>query len=121
MNPAAVLVVDLVCVVVFAIAGRGAHGEALGAALVAGTAWPFLVGCLAGWGVLRVWRDPLRLRTGALLMVVTVVVGQVVRVLAGGSTHWTFVVVSVVFLTLLLVGWRWAARLASRRRGVSAS
>ncbi|SDB93876.1 Protein of unknown function [Raineyella antarctica] len=116
-----VLLVDLVCVVAFATLGRGAHGEAVGVAQVADTAWPFLVGCLAGWGVLRAWRTPLRLGTAAGLMAITVVVGHSVRVLAGGSTHWTFVVVSIVALTVLLLGWRIVARTILRRQGVHAS
>ncbi|WP_228488925.1 DUF3054 domain-containing protein [Raineyella fluvialis] len=117
MRAAYVLLADLVCVVVFASLGRGAHGEAVGAALVAGTAWPFLVGCLAGWAVLRAWRTPLRPRIGVALMVITVAVGHVLRVVAGGRTHWSFILVSIIALTVLLVGWRLAAQLVRGRRG----
>ncbi|MEA5153515.1 DUF3054 domain-containing protein [Raineyella sp.] len=115
-----VLLLDLVCVVVFAALGRGAHGEAVGLGSVAATAWPFLLGCLAGWGVLRLWRDGTRPLNGLWLMLVTVVIGHTVRVLTGGSTHWTFVLVSVITLSVLLVGWRLVASAVLRRRSVTA-
>lgn len=119
MRAPVVLFVDLVCVVAFASVGRGAHAEAVGLALVAGTAWPFLVGALAGWGLLRAWRTPLALGTAAGIMAITVVVGHAVRVLAGGSTHWSFVLVSLVALSVLLLGWRVVARLILRRQGAN--
>ncbi len=113
-----VLLIDLICVIGFAFAGRGAHSEALGLGSVAATAWPFLIGAVVGWGVFRAWRKPLDLRTGALVMGATVVVGHLVRVLAGGSTHWSFILVSLIALTVLLVGWRLVAWTILHRRGV---
>ena len=121
MRAPSVLLVDLVCVVAVASLGRGAHAEAVGIASVAGTAWPFLLGFLAGWGVLRAWRTPLRLTTAAGLMAITVALGHTVRVLAGGSTHWSFVLVSIIALSVLLLGWRIVARLILRRQGVTVS
>lgn len=121
MGTPVVLLVDLICVVAFASLGRGAHAESVGIASVAGTAWPFLLGALAGWGVLRAWRTPLALGTAAGIMAITVAVGHLVRVLAGGSTHWSFVLVSVVALTVLMLGWRLVARLILRRQQVRTS
>lgn len=116
MRVAYVLVADLVCVVLFALAGRGAHGEGTGPAAVALTAWPFLVGCLVTWAAIRAWRGPLRVRTGLVLMVGTVLLGHLLRVVTGGTTHWSFILVSVIALTVLLVGWRLVAGLVVRRR-----
>lgn len=119
MRTPVVLLVDLVCVVAFSTLGRGAHAEAVGVALVAGTAWPFLVGALAAWGVLRAWRTPLALGTAAGIMAITIAVGHLLRVVAGGSTHWSFILVSLVALTVLLLGWRLVARLILRRQGAT--
>lgn len=116
VRAAYVLLADLIGVVVFALAGRGAHGEGTGAGAVALTAWPFLVGCLVSWAAVRAWREPLRPRTGGALVIGTVLVGHVLRVLTGGTTHWSFILVSIIALTVLLVGWRLVAGVILRRR-----
>lgn len=108
------LLVDLVLVVVFAIIGRASHSEGLTPAGIWSTAWPFLVGALLAW-VATWW--PLAKRCGggpalwqgAVVVVVTVVLGNVGRVAAGGTTHWTFIVVTTVTLSILLLGWRLVA------------
>lgn len=109
MRPRYALAGDLAAVVIFAVAGRTSHGEGLGAADIAATAWPFLVGALAGWAVLPLRRHPARPLLGAALAAITVAVGMVLRVVAGGSTHWSFVLVALIFLGLVLTGWRAAA------------
>ena len=48
--------------------------------------------------------------TGAGVWLATVVIGQVLRVLAGQGTALAFVIVSLLFLGLFLLGWRLAAQ-----------
>ena len=74
---------------------------------LATTAWPFLVGLLAGWAVTRGWRHPLApLRTGAGVWVATVAVGMLLRAASGQGIAIAFVIVAAVTLLVLLVGWR---------------
>jgi hypothetical protein len=105
------LLADVCCVLAFVVIGRANHhaGETL--AGVAATAWPFLAGLAAGWAVTRGWRRPFALfPTGTGVWLATVAVGQVLRVLAGQGTAPAFVIVSLLFLGLFLLGWRLAAR-----------
>jgi len=49
----------------------------------------------------------------------TVAVGQVLRMVAGQGTALAFIIVSLLFLGLFLLGWRLIAQLAGRRISVS--
>lgn len=110
------LVVDAVCVTVFCTIGRRSHDEGLSLTGIAHTAWPFLVGAAVGWLAARGWRRPLALApTGLTVWLCTVVVGMVLRRLSGQGTATAFVVVATVTTAVLLLGWRAAARLATRR------
>ncbi|GAB6858556.1 DUF3054 domain-containing protein [Microbacterium xylanilyticum] len=109
--------IDALLVVIFAAIGRASHEHSLGALGVLETAWPFLVGLVAGWALLRAWKAPTApLRTGALLVVVTVALGMVLRVVSGGTTAVAFIVVATVTLLVFLVGWRGIAVLVARLR-----
>lgn len=118
---------DLLVVLVFAAAGRASHdldGDVLG---VLATAWPFLVGLVAGWvAVLRQgarrggpgarhlwWLD------GLVVAVTTLVVGLLLRSVTGGGTALPFVLVATGVLVGGLVGWRAVAALLARRRAAS--
>lgn len=107
------LAIDAVVVVVFAAIGRASHGEDLGPAGIAATAWPFLVAVLFGsllgsrLGGDEWWRQ------GLVVWLVTAVGGMALRVASGTSAAPGFIVVGSVFLALFLVGWRFVA---SRRR-----
>lgn len=114
-------VVDVVCVLVFVAIGRASHEEAAGLGGFLSTAWPFLAGLGAGWGLLRAWQRPEGIwPVGAGVWVSTVVVGMVLRALAGQGTALAFVIVASVFLGAALLGWRLVARVVSART-VSAS
>jgi hypothetical protein len=110
------VLLDACCVLVFVIIGRASHtkGEAL--AGIASTAWPFLVGLLAGWGLSLAWRRPLAsVPAGLVTAGVTVALGMVLRVVGGQGTAVSFIVVALVFLGLFLLGWRAVAALLARR------
>lgn len=111
-SPVVAGVVDALLVLVFAAVGRASHDEhnpLLGAFL---TGWPFLVGAAAGWTLVR-WRShrwPVDLGPGIVVWVAAVVVGMLLRALTGQGTAAAFIVVATLFLGLVLLGWRAAAR-----------
>ena len=119
-------VLDAVLVVVFAAIGRASHQEGDAVLGILGTAWPFLLGTVVGWLVVRVWRAPTRLvPQGLAVWVATVAVGVGLRVVTGGGgAPVSFVIVTTVVLAVFLLGWRGVATLARRpfrRRAVSPS
>ena len=118
------LALDVALVVVFVLIGRRSHedGYAIPGLLLAIA--PFLVGLLAGWGLIR-WRSgawPRRVGHGATLAVSTVVLGLLGRVATGQGVGEgvggvvTFAAVALAFLLLFLVGWRLAAASVLARR-----
>ena len=111
------LLTDLVAVRVFVLIGRRSHDE--GSALVGtvATAWPFVAGALVGEAVAAAVRqDPRELRSGAIVVAGCLLVGLPLRRLAGDGTPVSFVVVTTTVLTVFVIGWRVALRLAERRR-----
>ncbi|MCA1780982.1 MAG: DUF3054 family protein [Dermatophilaceae bacterium] len=125
LSPALSLPVDVVLVVLFVLIGRRSHenGYALPGLVLA--LLPFLVGLLAGWGLIR-WRSgawPHRVGHGVTLAIGTVVVGMIVRVVMGQSVGdgigglLTFGAVALAFLLLVLVGWRAGTAYLIGRRG----
>lgn len=98
------LVMDVVLVVAFALVGRGSHSEAFSIAGLLGTAAPFLAGLLAGWAysAARGYR-PLSVRQAVPMWLLTVAIGHIVRVAVGGTTHWSFILVSLVALGIFLL------------------
>lgn len=115
---AVAFIVDALLVVVFALSGRASHAEALDAAGVWQTAWPFLAGLAVGWSVARAWRAPAApARTGIPVWLAALVGGMLLRALSGQGTAPAFVVVATLTLFALLVGWRVLAALVRRIRG----
>lgn len=110
------LALDALFVVLFAIVGRSSHSLELTAAGIADTAWPFLVGLVVMWAATLAWRAPFApVRSGLPVWLGTVVIGLLLRALAGGGTALAFVIVAALTLLLLLVGWRLIALIARRR------
>jgi hypothetical protein len=105
---------DICCVLVFVIIGRASHVKGESLAGTASTSWPFLCGLAAGWTAARGWRQPLGLRPGVTVCLVTVALGMILRVVSGQGTAAGFIVVALAFLGLFLVGWRLAVRLVTR-------
>jgi len=116
-RPGTALGLDVALVLVFAGIGRASHDEAgpvLGAVL---TAWPFLVGTLLGWLVVRVLRGrwPVDVAPGVTVWFSTVLVGMLLRRATGLGTAASFVVVASVVLAAFLLGWRAVGAYAARR------
>ena len=120
MRAALGVLADVCCVLVFVVIGRANHHAGESLAGVASTAWPFLAGLAAGELATRAWRRPLALvPTGVGVWAGTVAGGQVLRVISGQGTEAAFVVVSLLFLGLFLLGWRLAVRMSARHSFVS--
>lgn len=112
------LLLDLVLVVLFAVAGRSSHEEGLDAAGVAHTAWPFVVGLLVGWAVILLRRTPPEsLGAGVVAWLATLLGGMALRVLTDAGTAVPFVVVATLVTGASLVGWRLVVAAVRRWRG----
>ena len=110
-------VADVVCVLVFVAIGRASHQEGDALLGIAGTAWPFLGGLVAGWVVARAWRAPYVLApAGVTVWLATLVGGMLLRVVSGQGTAPAFIVVASVVLAAFLLGWRAVAVLVRRVR-----
>jgi hypothetical protein len=73
------------------------------------------VGLAVGWGVVIARRrDGGSLAAGVTVCLATTAIGMVVRVLAGQGTAVAFIVVTVGFLGVMMLGWRLGA--GARRR-----
>ena len=116
-RPPVAFALDVVLVILFAAIGRASHDEAnpvVGALL---TAWPFLVGTVVGWAVVRLLRKawPLEVGPGITVWFSTLLIGMVLRQATGHGTAVSFVLVAAVALGLFLIGWRALAALLLRR------
>jgi hypothetical protein len=119
---AVTVVADLCAVAIFVLVGRSAHDEAITAAGVLRTSWPFVIGVLGGYigTVLTRW-PPISLRGAAVIAVKTVVIGLVLRYgVQRDGTPLPFVAVTVVVLTALMFGWRLLARIPLKRGRIPA-
>ncbi|MGK2867046.1 MAG: DUF3054 domain-containing protein [Mycobacterium sp.] len=115
-RPAAALLTDLVCVVVFCSIGRRSHAEGLTVTGIAETAWPFVTGTLAGWVAARAWQRPATLYpTGLIIWVCTVAIAMLLRKATSAGTASSFIVVASVTTAVLLLGWRAIATVLARR------
>lgn len=112
------VIVDAVLVLIFAAIGRASHEEDPAGFLL--TAWPFLVALVVGHLVAALLpgrpRRPWSLLWGAVVWVVTVAGGMLVRVLSGDTAEVPFIIVATLVLGVFLLGWRAVAALLRRRR-----
>jgi hypothetical protein len=98
---------DLVAVLLFVGIGRSAHGHHLNITGLASTAWPFLSGLAVGWlVVLSRHHAGTSFVDGLPVWISTVVLGMVLRVVAGQGTAVAFVLVALGFLGATMLGWR---------------
>lgn len=107
MNRLLALLIDVALVLAFATTGRASHDEGISVVGVLETAWPFLVGLLAGWLMLAMTQWPvLSWRSGVAVWLCTLVGGMALRILTDAGTALPFVVVATLVTGVLLVGWR---------------
>lgn len=117
------VVVDVVLVLIFAAIGRASHDENPAGFLL--TAWPFLIALLMGHALAALLpgrpRRPWSLLWGAVVWIVTVAGGMLIRVLSGDTAEVPFIIVATLVLGVFLVGWRAIAALVRRRRSSAES
>ncbi|MDA8278127.1 MAG: DUF3054 domain-containing protein [Actinomycetota bacterium] len=107
---------DFVFVVAFVVIGRKSHGHGESVRGIFSTSWPFLVGLIGGWLVSRDWKSPTQvLPTGVIVWLLTVALGQILRVIVGQGTALPFILVSLAFLGLFLLGSRIVLGLIDRK------
>ncbi|PKI90798.1 DUF3054 domain-containing protein [Actinomycetales bacterium SN12] len=112
------VIVDAVFVLIFAAIGRASHDEnPLGFLL---TAWPFLVALVVGHALAALVparpRRPWSLGWGAIVWIVTVGGGMLLRIATGDTAETPFIIVATLVLAAMLLGWRLVALLARRYR-----
>lgn len=113
--PALALAADVVAVVVFAAIGRLNHAESADVLGLLATVSPFVVGLVAAWATPLVRVDPSGLRAGAAALIGTVVIGLGLRAALTGDLPFSFAVVTVISLALLMLGWRALSSVVARR------
>ena len=117
------VVVDVVLVLIFAAIGRASHDENPAGFLL--TAWPFLIALLVGHALAALLpgrpHRPWSLLWGAVVWIVTVAGGMLIRVLSGDTAEVPFIIVATLVLGVFLVGWRAIAALVRRRRSSAES
>ncbi|MFT4082969.1 MAG: DUF3054 domain-containing protein [Nocardioides sp.] len=107
---------DVVCVLLFALGGHQSHEASSSQLVTLRIAWPFLVACALAW-LMLVWRswDARRIvPAGVTVWLTTFVVGMALRLVSGRGVELAFLIVSLVFLGLTMIGWRCAAGLRRR-------
>ncbi len=98
------LAVDLVLVGCFAVLGRLSHYGTLTLGGWWTTAWPFLTCTLLAWVVVRLARrNESSVGSGAVIWLLTLTGGMVLRQLSGQGTALAFVIVATLVLGALLV------------------
>lgn len=112
------MALDVAAVALFVGIGRSSHHHAETLGGFFSTAWPFAVGLVAGWLLVR--SRKVSLTTGAVVAATTVAIGMVLRVLAGQGTAAPFIVVALCFLGGVMIAGRWLLQIGTRRLGRSA-
>lgn len=110
MSPLALkaLAADIVLILVFAAIGRAEHDKGNVILGVLDTAWPFLVGALIGWLLVRQFgkREATGIGPGITVWICTILFGMILRQLTGDGTAFSFIVVATLVLGVFLVGTR---------------
>ncbi|MFN8026039.1 MAG: DUF3054 domain-containing protein [Acidimicrobiia bacterium] len=120
IHPVVAFLVDLVAVVVFVLIGRRTHHEDAGFTGFLRVAWPFVAALVIGWLVTRLWQAPLAWGRVAVLWVVTVAGGMLLRItVEDHEFKVAFTIVATLFLGACFFGWRGVYRMATRRRAGS--
>ena len=96
----------------FAALGRASHSEETALTGAFMTAWPFLVGTVVGWTLVRGGSKnwPVTVAHGIPVWASTLIVGMLIRVVIGAGTALSFILVAGSVLAVFLLGWRWLAQ-----------
>ena len=113
----------MAAVFAFVVMGRRTHQEAETLRGILATAAPFMLALAAGWVAAAFRRPPASVAAAPVVIGITVAGGLVLRrFVAGEGTAAAFVVVTALFLTAAMLGWRLAlSRYAARRRSPAPS
>lgn len=112
VKPWIAAVIDLVCVVAFVALGIRSHNESDSLLQVAA---PFVAALAVAWVVAAPLRAPESLKAGAVIWLVTLVGGMLLRRAMGDGTAATFIMVAATFLAVTMLGWRGVREILSRR------
>ncbi len=112
MKPWIAAVLDLICVSAFVALGLRSHSEADTFLQVAA---PFVAALAVAWLVAAPLRAPESLKAGAVIWLVTLVGGMLLRRVGGDGTAATFIAVAAIFLAITMLGWRGIRELVVRR------
>ena len=112
------LLADVVCVLVFSLAGHQSHEASASQLVTLRIAWPFLVGCLVGWAVVarRSWTAYRVWPAGTTVLAATYVLGLLLRLVSGRGISGGFPIVTIVFLAVTMLGWRLVVGFVRARR-----
>lgn len=108
------LAYDIIAIFVFAVLARMAHGG-LGVAEVLNTWWPFALGVLIGWMLIR-GKDAATVKQGVTVWLSAAVAGLAIWGIRHQEfPHWSFILVASIMSALLLLGWRAVAAKFSKK------
>ena len=111
------LIVDLALMVVFATTGRSSHNEELSAGGIFQVAWPFMVAVVIAFAVTRGWETYCKIWPhGFIYWGLVVILGILLRVIAGSTAAMPFILVTAGVLFLFLIGRRMISGLFMRHR-----
>lgn len=103
------VVFDAVGLLVFAVFGAMAHDRGVSLGTIASIVWPFAVGALLGWILVRTLsgRWAVDLGAGVTVWLLTLVVGMLLRWVTGDDAPApSFILVATGATALLMLGWR---------------
>jgi hypothetical protein len=103
VKPWIAALLDLICVVAFVALGIQNHAESDSLLKVAA---PFVAALAVAWIVAAPLRAPETLKAGAVIWLVTLVGGMLLRRVTGEGTALTFILVAAGFLAVTMLGWR---------------
>ncbi|APT87754.1 DUF3054 domain-containing protein [Corynebacterium flavescens] len=99
-------VIDILALVIFAIAARLAHGG-LSLTSFIDAFWPWTVGALLGWVIILLLPPRGKWAEGIIVWVSAIIGGMALWVLVNGRLpHWSFLIVATTMSALFLFGWR---------------
>jgi hypothetical protein len=112
--PALAAAADATAVVVFTASGRAFHDSGADLLGFIGTLAPFALGLFVAWAAPSVRAQPIRLRSGLVVLVGTAVIGLALRAAFTGRLPPSFALIAGITLAVLLLGWRGIAALVTR-------